>query len=97
MIKYDSLEESLNKQIQTTFSQHKAVTSPLATTKLAHSLTMNSPEIKNINFQFDLHQQNNNLLSINNFKIFLLEDNERIKLNTLISLIESGMNKKNSS
>lgn len=31
-----------------------------------------------------------NLLSVFSFKDYLLEDNERIKLNTLISIIESG-------
>ena len=91
MIKYDNLEENLNKQIQSTFCHHKPVTTPVTPPKQPHSnLTMNSPEIKNVNFQFDLHQQPNSLLAINNFKIFLLEDNERIKLNTLISLIEAG-------
>jgi len=100
MIKYENLEENLNKQIQNTFCQHhKPIpsTSPSTPPKLAHtsnnntsSLTMRSPEIKNVNFQFDIHQPSNSLLSINNFKVFLLEDNERIKLNTLISLIEAG-------
>jgi hypothetical protein len=98
MIKYENLEENLNKQIQNTFCQHHKLlsTSPSTPPKLAHtsnnanSLTMRSPEIKNVNFQFDIHQPSNSLLSINNFKVFLLEDNERIKLNTLISLIEAG-------
>ena len=95
MIKYDTLEENLNKQIQATFVHHKTTTTtttPSTPPKLAHTnLSMNSPEIKNVNFQFDLHhQQPNSLLAINNFKIFLLEDNERIKLNTLISFIEAG-------
>jgi hypothetical protein len=92
MIKYDNLEENLNKQIQATFVHHKTTTTPSTPPKLAHTnLSMNSPEIKNVNFQFDLHhQQPNSLLAINNFKIFLLEDNERIKLNTLISFIEAG-------
>ena len=103
IIKYDALEENLNKLIQTTFSQHKIVvpappvssSDPNTPLKSAHSFTVNSPEIKSVNFQFDLHQQQqqhaqNLLLSINNFKVYLLEDNERIKLNTLIAIIDAG-------
>lgn len=86
MIKYENLEETLEKQIQTNFI-HKQRTRSTSTASTPTSLQT---------FQLDqLNQTANqlqhlNLLSQSNFKEYLLEDTERIKLNTLISIIESG-------
>lgn len=80
IIKDEHLEEMLEKQIQGIFL-HRLRASSVDT-----NATLSSQQQQQQ--QGDLSQFN--LLSIQNFKDYLLDENERFKLNTLISIIESG-------
>ena len=74
MTKYDNLEELLARKIHELFIHRHGSVSKSTLSSLVSSA--NDPQM--------------NLLSITNFKDFLLEDAERLKLNHLISIIESG-------
>ena len=95
MIKYESLEENLDKQIQNCFihkpNRHLSLSGSNPINSPAKAITPTQPQKS---FQFDSQSQAAssmvNLISINNYKNYLLNDLERIKLNTLISIIESG-------
>lgn len=74
IIKYEDLERVIVKKIQEIF---------------LHS----SPKTPTTQLTFPTNQLNDyltNLLSVYNFKEYLLNDSDRIKLNRLISVIESG-------
>jgi hypothetical protein len=73
MVKYETLEETLDKQIQANFIHRKAV-------QINASQQLDSTECQ----PFDL-------LSVASFKEYLLDDSERVRLNKLIAVIESGI------
>lgn len=73
-IKNDHYEEILKKEIQANF---------------LHRSKENSSESHTSSHSLD-HQTHMDILSVIHFKDYLLEDNDRLKLNTLISIIESG-------
>jgi hypothetical protein len=77
MTKYDNLEELLGRKIHEIFiHRHGSTSKSTLSSLMASNPLTNDPQL--------------NLLSIANFKDFLLEDTERLKLNNLISIIESG-------
>lgn len=77
IIKYEDLEVVIEKKIQEIFL-HSTQKSPFGGANLLSS---------------QLNDMQSSLISIYNFKEYLLQDSDRIKLNRLISLIESGINK----
>ncbi|CAF0719641.1 unnamed protein product [Brachionus calyciflorus] len=77
IIKYESLEESLDKNILNTFV-HKTRSNSVVTPST------------NQQFQFDNHSHQNNLLALNNYKEYFLDEKERLKLNGFIGIIETG-------
>jgi hypothetical protein len=85
IIKDEHLEEMLEKQIQAIFL-HRLRASSVDTNATISSQQQQQQQQQGDSSQF-------NLLSIQNFKDYLLDENERFKLNTLISIIESGRKK----
>jgi hypothetical protein len=80
IVKDEHYEDVLKKQIQANFL-HRNRTASVDSSSAVHAL-------HSIDQQSQL-----NLLSVFSFKEYLLEDAERLKLNTLISIMESGRNK----
>jgi hypothetical protein len=75
IIKYEDLEVVIEKKIQEIFL-HSIQKSPFGSNNLLNS---------------QLNDMQSSLLSMYNFKEYLLQDSDRIKLNRLISIVESGL------
>lgn len=87
IVKYENLEEVLEKQIKDCFihSKHHHPSSSLISPSLHHSSAQDI-----LLFQSSAVPQDMNLLSVFYYKDYLLEESDKLKLNNLISVIESG-------
>lgn len=81
IIKYESLEDTLNKQVHVTFVAN-----------VLQNNNQNNPASSSISLlsSSNIQQIQYNLLSIVNYKEYLLDESDRGRLNNLISVIESG-------
>ena len=94
MIKYDLLEDTLCKQIQANFLLHSSTVGKVkqalaASTSIVGKLppplaAMSSSSSSDL-------EQHFNLLSVSNYKDYLLDDADKSKLNKLIGVIESSV------
>ncbi len=89
IMKYEGLNDVLDKKIQITL----ITTSTTKNLNLTNSITKKESSSLQLSPQASetlLEKQNFELLSIENYKQYLLEDVDRMKLMSLISIVESG-------
>ena len=86
IIKYENLEEVLEKQIRECFIHAKHRHSLPSNNLISSNLHSNPQDL----LQLQNQATDYDLLSIYYYKDYLLEESDKLKLNNLIAVIESG-------